>query len=38
MPAEARPGVEGLEAEWLGLGRLHHLPDVDPRLVQARKS
>ena len=32
VPAQAGAGIEGLEAERLGLGRLDHLPDVDPHL------
>jgi hypothetical protein len=33
VPTEAWAGIEGLEPEWLGLGRLDHLPDVDAQLV-----
>ena len=32
-PPRPGPGIERLEAERLGLGRLDHLPDVDPHPV-----
>ena len=34
MPAQPRPGIEGLEAEGLGLRRVDDFPDVDAHPVE----
>ena len=33
MPAQPRSRVERLESEWLGLGSVDHLPDVDAHAI-----